>query len=635
MGEDGSIGYKGPSKGAFYSMLASTAFGAAGAGINAGTGLGGWQAGMVSTTANALGSGFQFNDDGSSGAYDWKKAGISFASNTASTFASYGAGEMAAKSGISRTGTGLIANQVGRAANVLTASLLGDKNAVNAYMPQGIFSTIGTNMGDFLADRVNNRNNPSNPSNNSQPLRELFGGATMITARREQEDYEGFEDLFTGDTDEADRKDALRSYFGNASLDDGETGEQLMRMAQKGLIGEDDMQAIMLQQAANSVGETGTKKLTVVPKTSFDKLMGNLGDHYGTGTENMEFMYVMKNNPDLDPNDAVAYEAARDQLKAKMASGGTVLMPEGVGEYTGAFDKAKGYDKTRMAMAMQAMDELQFSTGNGGNKFLLGMDSITGRQGLNLTRDEALQMELALSKYKSAPEVPRSKSTLSLYTHATLGGINSLLPGTWMFREQLESYLWKYEGELSASDRTKMTEIRTGVGADAQATAELATLAINVRSLAKMTNPVGTVKSIFQRMNFGANKINSEALVIEETILTRLELMGRTPGKSSATGKQVIETMRQEGKIMEDPLRGTMFQASNQEWYPLKLADMAHKTDAVVYWNTIGRNFGAKSPEVRQWMLDPGNYTLDYFSINRRLGAELRNSGVRYLPPLN
>ncbi len=76
MNEDGSIGYKGPSKGALYSTLVSTGFGAVGAVINAGTGAGGWQAGMVSTTANALGAGFQFNDDGSAGKYDWGKAGV-------------------------------------------------------------------------------------------------------------------------------------------------------------------------------------------------------------------------------------------------------------------------------------------------------------------------------------------------------------------------------------------------------------------------------------------------------------------------------------------------------------------------------------------------------------------------------
>ena len=84
---------------------------------------------------------------------------------------------------------------------------------------------------------------------------------------------------------------------------------------------------------------------------------------------------------------------------------------------------------------------------------------------------------------------------------------------------------------------------------------------------------------------------------------------------------------------MDDPVRGTLFRASDGEWYPLKLADMSHKTDAVVWWNTKGRFYGAKDPQVREWMLDPGNYTLDYFSINRAAGAKLGNAGVNYLPP--
>jgi len=77
-----------------------------------------------------------------------------------------------------------------------------------------------------------------------------------------------------------------------------------------------------------------------------------------------------------------------------------------------------------------------------------------------------------------------------------------------------------------------------------------------------------------------------------------------------------------------------MFKGSDGNWYELKYADMSHKTDAVTWWNSTGRSFGAKSPEVRSWMLDPENYVLDYFSINRSAGATLGNSGVVYLPPL-
>jgi hypothetical protein len=109
----------------------------------------------------------------------------------------------------------------------------------------------------------------------------------------------------------------------------------------------------------------------------------------------------------------------------------------------------------------------------------------------------------------------------------------------------------------------------------------------------------------------------------------REQYLGRTPGKSSKTGQEVQARMRAEGKL-RDAEDGIEFLASDGEWYPLKDADMAHKTDAVTWWNEVGRNYGAKSPEVRQWMLDSKNYVLDQYSLNRSAGARL---GQNYLPP--
>lgn len=57
---------------------------------------------------------------------------------------------------------------------------------------------------------------------------------------------------------------------------------------------------------------------------------------------------------------------------------------------------------------------------------------------------------------------------------------------------------------------------------------------------------------------------------------------------------------------------------------------MAHKIDAVTWWNEVGRKYGPKSPEVRKWMLDPDNYYLEHYSINRSQGANLRQT---YLQP--
>ncbi|AFI90760.1 RHS repeat-associated core domain-containing protein [Pectobacterium parmentieri] len=110
----------------------------------------------------------------------------------------------------------------------------------------------------------------------------------------------------------------------------------------------------------------------------------------------------------------------------------------------------------------------------------------------------------------------------------------------------------------------------------------------------------------------------------------RMQYVGRTPGKSSRTGREVIERMRGEGKVRgvgED----TIFQASDGRWHPLADADMSHKMDAVAWWNTTGRDFGPKSQRVREWMLDSNNYYLDHYSINRSQGASL---GQVYLPPI-
>jgi len=50
---------------------------------------------------------------------------------------------------------------------------------------------------------------------------------------------------------------------------------------------------------------------------------------------------------------------------------------------------------------------------------------------------------------------------------------------------------------------------------------------------------------------------------------------------------------------------------------------MAHLTDAVKHWNQKGGYYGAKSRDVRKWMLDPNNYELEYYGHNRSQGALL------------
>lgn len=109
----------------------------------------------------------------------------------------------------------------------------------------------------------------------------------------------------------------------------------------------------------------------------------------------------------------------------------------------------------------------------------------------------------------------------------------------------------------------------------------------------------------------------------------REQYMGKTPSKSSVTGRRVIARMRMEGKVV-NYLGNTYFLASNGKWYLLCYADMAHRKDAVTWWNNKGRYFGAKSARVRKFMLNPNNYYLEHYSINRSQGALLRQ---HYLPP--
>lgn len=118
-------------------------------------------------------------------------------------------------------------------------------------------------------------------------------------------------------------------------------------------------------------------------------------------------------------------------------------------------------------------------------------------------------------------------------------------------------------------------------------------------------------------------------------ISNRLKYLGRTPGKASKTGREVFERMMKgkpptarirkvKGKDVKEFFDG-------KKWRDIKEADMGHIDDAVSWWNKTGRQYGAKSKEVREWMLDSKNYVLEYYKTNRSNGAKLLE---KYLPPL-
>jgi len=117
----------------------------------------------------------------------------------------------------------------------------------------------------------------------------------------------------------------------------------------------------------------------------------------------------------------------------------------------------------------------------------------------------------------------------------------------------------------------------------------------------------------------------------------RAAYMGGTPGKYSATGKAVLERMRAEGVIEGDgPLlpgnpNGLRVKGPDGTWHLIdETIDMAHKIDAVRWWNDEGKYYGARSEPVREFMNDPDNYVLQPRGPNRSAGAKI---GETYDPP--
>ena len=125
--------------------------------------------------------------------------------------------------------------------------------------------------------------------------------------------------------------------------------------------------------------------------------------------------------------------------------------------------------------------------------------------------------------------------------------------------------------------------------------------------------------------------LNDDTVVMAGTT-RRVECVGRTPGKTSSTGKKVIARMVEEGNI--EVINGkVMFKAGDGEFYELKYGDMAHKEDAVKWWNKNRVRFAEKAPEVRKWMLDPDNYYIEHYHRNRSEGAKIGKK-YKYKPSL-
>ena len=167
--------------------------------------------------------------------------------------------------------------------------------------------------------------------------------------------------------------------------------------------------------------------------------------------------------------------------------------------------------------------------------------------------------------------------------------------------------------------------------------------------LVRETLEAGTEKAGKEALEAGAKRTTAEMLeqlakheggdiakVVTRKISNRLRYLGRTPGKSSRTGREVFERMRNEIPPTARIGRGgkkEFWDPDNSLWRDVREADMGHIEDAVTWWNREGRIYGPKSKEVRDWMLDSDNYRYEYYRTNRSRGSILGQT-TEYLPPL-
>ncbi|WP_447528672.1 hypothetical protein [Vreelandella sp. TE19] len=216
--------------------------------------------------------------------------------------------------------------------------------------------------------------------------------------------------------------------------------------------------------------------------------------------------------------------------------------------------------------------------------------------------------------------------------------------GTWVdIKDTIQ--LWGEGRYLAATGMTALTAVSVipGVGLIRKGDNAIDAVRTTDRTVdaaedANRGRPSGSNDGTRVEQNSGRVERGAGNTVNVREISARNRYMGRTPDKYSRTGREVLERMRVEGLIQgEGPLlRGNPnnLHLINPDGSTARIGaniDMAHKVDAVTWWNDTGRFFGPKSPEVRQFMLNADNYELQLRSINRSDGARL---GQTYQPPI-
>lgn len=128
----------------------------------------------------------------------------------------------------------------------------------------------------------------------------------------------------------------------------------------------------------------------------------------------------------------------------------------------------------------------------------------------------------------------------------------------------------------------------------------------------------------------------------------RKKYVGSTPSKYSDVGKHVLERMYEEDPSQiknmpkggpedwsKEDLKNVDVRGEDGKFYDYDECDMGHyPIDAVVYWNNVGRFYGPKAPEVREWMNDPNIYILQPGVLNQGDGRIMGASGITYQPPV-
>lgn len=132
---------------------------------------------------------------------------------------------------------------------------------------------------------------------------------------------------------------------------------------------------------------------------------------------------------------------------------------------------------------------------------------------------------------------------------------------------------------------------------------------------------------------------SNEGLLAHNGKSCRLTALGRTPGKNSRAGREVLERWIEAG---DAEIRGGRWwvrvqidAAGRMEWRVLdENIHMGHIDDAVHWWNREGHLYGVPggrpSPQAREFMLNSDNYNFEWGPLNSSNGARL---GVTYDRP--